>query len=120
MLPEGRPRVRPGTALVYHRAMDQASQEVEELGERVERILATVRRLAEENESLRTQLAATHDANRHLEQRIAEARERVQAALAHLPAAAHGPDEAASQDAEGGPTPAHEHETESASSGHHE
>ena len=65
--------------------MDQASQEVEELGERVEQILATVRRLADENGSLREQLAASRDDNEHLQRRIAEARERVQAALAQLP-----------------------------------
>ncbi len=66
--------------------MDQASQEVEALGERVEQILATVRRLADENGSLREQLAASRDDNEHLQRRIAEARERVQAALARLPA----------------------------------
>jgi len=68
--------------------MDQASQEIEHLGERVERILLTVRHLSDENASLREQLAASRDANEHLRQRVAEARERVQAALAQLPAAA--------------------------------
>jgi len=66
--------------------MDQASQEIEQLGERVEQILATVRRLAEENASLHEQLAASRDANEHLQRRVDEARERVQAALARLPA----------------------------------
>lgn len=85
--------------------MDQASQEIERLGERVEQILATVRRLADENASLREQLAASRDANEHLQQRIAEARERVQAAIARLPAPAR-PD----VDAEAQP----EHATEGA------
>ncbi|MCO5099629.1 MAG: DUF904 domain-containing protein [Burkholderiaceae bacterium] len=66
--------------------MDQASQEIEQLGERVEQILATVRRLAEENASLHEQLAASRDASEHLQRRVDEARERVQAALARLPA----------------------------------
>lgn len=83
--------------LVYHRAMDQASQEIERLGERVEQILVTVRRLADENASLREQLTASRDANEQLRQRIAEARERVQAALARLPAPAQAAVEAEAQ-----------------------
>ncbi|HEY0878712.1 MAG TPA: hypothetical protein VGE10_09690 [Zeimonas sp.] len=74
--------------------MDQASQEVERLGERVEQILATVRRLADENASLREQLAASRDTSEHLQQRINEARERVQAALARLPTPVHAADQA--------------------------
>ena len=88
MLPEApTKRAAPVWHLVYHRAMDQALQEVEQLGERIEQILATVRRLADENVSLREQLAASRDDNEQLQRRIAEARERVQAALARLPAA---------------------------------
>ncbi|MCD6680419.1 MAG: DUF904 domain-containing protein [Burkholderiaceae bacterium] len=84
--------------------MDQASQEIEELGERVEQIVATVRRLADENASLREQLCASRDANEHLQQRIDEARERVQAALARLPAQPNDDETAARE----------EHATESA------
>lgn len=77
--------------------MDQASHEVEELGKRVEQILAVVRRLADENVSLREQLAASHETNEQLQQRIAEARTRVQAALARLPAPAQAPEQAQAQ-----------------------
>lgn len=77
--------------------MDQASHEVEELGKRVEQILAVVRRLADENVSLREQLAASHETNEQLQQRIAEARARVQAALARLPAPAQAPEQAQAQ-----------------------
>lgn len=89
--------------------MDQASQEIEELGERVEQIVATVRRLADENASLREQLAASRDANEHLQQRIGEARVRVQAAIARLPeppsaeAASGAQDEHATESADDAP-----------------
>ncbi len=85
--------------------MDQASQEIERLGERVERILLTVRQLADENASLREQLAASRGANEHLQQRVAEARERVQAALARLPAAAGSAAPAEAQQADAGDFP---------------
>ncbi len=60
-------------------------QEVDQLGERVERMLALVRRLADENANLRDQLEASRSANQQLQQRIAEARARVESALARLP-----------------------------------
>ncbi|MCM5572208.1 DUF904 domain-containing protein [Burkholderiaceae bacterium FT117] len=61
-------------------------QELQELGERVERMLSLSRRLADENATLRDQLAAAKVANEQLQQRIAEARARVEAALSRLPA----------------------------------
>ncbi|MFA7665072.1 MAG: DUF904 domain-containing protein [Burkholderiaceae bacterium] len=60
-------------------------QELQELGERVERILSLSRRLADENAALRGRLATATAANEQLQQRIAEARARVEAALARLP-----------------------------------
>ena len=63
-------------------------QELEALGERVERMLALVRRLSDENARLAAQLAECQDSNRQLEQRISDARARVEAALSRLPAAA--------------------------------
>jgi uncharacterized protein (TIGR02449 family) len=60
-------------------------QEVEQLGERIERMLQLVRRLADENANLRDQLQASRGASEQLQQRIAEARARVESALARLP-----------------------------------
>lgn len=65
-------------------------EEVNQLGERIERMLQFVRRLAEENASLREQLAASRSANERLQQRIGEARARVESALARLPLTADG------------------------------
>lgn len=65
-------------------------QELQELGARVERMLALSRRLADDNATLRDQLAAARVANEQLQQRIAEARARVEAALSRLPAPASG------------------------------
>ena len=65
-------------------------QELQELGERVERMLSLSRRLADENATLRDQLAAARVANEQLQQRIAEARSRVEAALSRLPVPASG------------------------------
>lgn len=62
-------------------------QEVEQLGQHVERMLQVVRRLAEENASLRGQLAESRHANQLLQQRISEARVRVESALSRLPVA---------------------------------
>ena len=60
-------------------------QEVEQLGERIERMLQLVRRLADENANLRDQLQASRGVSEQLQQRIAEARARVESALARLP-----------------------------------
>src|SRR5690606_2303924 len=82
----GTPPPPPGTprrgVFIYHLAMDQ---DVDQLGERVERMLELVRRLADENANLRDQLEASRSANQQLQQRIAEARARVESALARLP-----------------------------------
>ena len=77
----------PRGVFIYHFAMDH---EVDQLGERVERILQVVRRLADENANLRDQLAASRSVNEQLQQRIAEARARVESALARLPLPANG------------------------------
>ena len=53
-------------------------------------MLQVVRRLADENANLRDQLAASRNANEQLQQRIAEARARVESALARLPLPAEG------------------------------
>ncbi len=63
-------------------------EEVDQLGERLERMLQVVRRLADENARLREQLAASRGHNEQLQQRIGEARARVESALARLPLAA--------------------------------
>lgn len=62
-------------------------QELQELGERIERMLSLSRRLADENAALRDRLSAATAANEQLQLRIADARVRVEAALARLPAA---------------------------------
>jgi uncharacterized protein (TIGR02449 family) len=62
-------------------------QELLHLGERVDRLIAITRRLADENAGLRDRLnaaTATHD---ELQQRIADARARIEAAMTHLPRA---------------------------------
>ncbi|HMM51679.1 MAG TPA: DUF904 domain-containing protein [Burkholderiaceae bacterium] len=65
-------------------------QEVDQLGESIDRVLQVVRRLADENASLRDELAASRSVNEQLQQRIAEARARVESALARLPLPAQG------------------------------
>jgi len=65
-------------------------QEVDQLGERIDRILQVVHRLADENARLRDQLAASRSVNEQLQQRIAEARARVESVLARLPLPAEG------------------------------
>jgi uncharacterized protein (TIGR02449 family) len=63
-------------------------QELQELGELVARILALSRRLADDNVALREQLTAAQSTNAQLQERICEARSRVEAALSRLPATA--------------------------------
>ena len=65
-------------------------QELQALGERVDRILTLARRLTDENATLREQLAAARQDNERLQQRIDEARARGETALARLPAALLG------------------------------
>jgi len=55
------------------------------LGERVSRLVEISRRLAEENRTLKGRLGVAVAARTDLEQRVAEARARVESALARLP-----------------------------------
>ncbi len=65
-------------------------QELEQLEERIGRLVQLAQRLADENADLRARLDAAGSANRELEQRITEARARVEAALSRLPADSAG------------------------------
>lgn len=69
--------------LTYHHRMDQ---ELQDLGELVARILALSRHLADDNLALREQLSVAQSNNAQLQERICEARSRVEAALSRLPA----------------------------------
>jgi uncharacterized protein (TIGR02449 family) len=60
-------------------------QEIQGLSERIERLLATARKLADDNAKLRTALAESRKNNAELQQRINEARARVESALSRLP-----------------------------------
>lgn len=60
--------------------------DLQALQQRIERLLANARRLADENQRLRAELAAAVEARRGLEGRMLEARHRVEAALSRLPA----------------------------------
>jgi uncharacterized protein (TIGR02449 family) len=59
--------------------------EIEVLGERVSRLVEISRRLAEENRALKDRLGDAVAARSDLEQRVAEARARVESALTRLP-----------------------------------
>ena len=72
-------------------------QELQQLGDRVERVLTIARRLADENAGLRAELESARTANEQLQQRIAEARARVERALSRLPAALLGDSEGEAQ-----------------------
>lgn len=60
--------------------------DLQALHERIERLLQNTRRLADENQRLKTDLAAALEARQRLERRMSDARGRVEAALARLPA----------------------------------
>lgn len=60
-------------------------KEIQVLGERVSRLVEISRRLAEENQTLKGRLGDAVAARADLEQRVAEARARVESALARLP-----------------------------------
>ena len=60
-------------------------KEIQVLGERVSRLVEISRRLAEENRTLKGRLGDAVSAREDLEQRVAEARARVESALARLP-----------------------------------
>jgi uncharacterized protein (TIGR02449 family) len=59
--------------------------DIQVLGERVTRLVEIARRLAEENRTLKGRLGDAVAARADLEQRVAEARARVESALARLP-----------------------------------
>ena len=60
-------------------------KELQVLGERVSRLVEISRRLAEENRALKARLGDAVAGLEDLEQRVAEARARVESALARLP-----------------------------------
>lgn len=61
--------------------------DIQVLGERVTRLIEISRRLAEENRTLKGRLNDAVAARADLEQRVAEARARVESALTRLPIA---------------------------------
>jgi cell division protein ZapB len=60
-------------------------QEIQGLGEQIERLLAMTRKLGEENSHLKAQLTAVQSNNDTMKQRMSEARARVESALSRLP-----------------------------------
>jgi chromosome segregation ATPase len=66
----------------YHDEMDQ---EIQGLGEQIERLLAITRKLGDENSQLKAQLTAALSTNDGMKQRMADARARVESALSRLP-----------------------------------
>jgi len=60
-------------------------KDIQVLGERVSRLVEISRRLAEENRALKARLGDAVAGRADLEQRVAEARARVESALARLP-----------------------------------
>ena len=63
-------------------------EELDQLSAHVARILDVSRRLADENERLKAELAASRGARQSMQERMGEARMRVERALSRLPAAA--------------------------------
>ena len=66
----------------YHHEMDQ---EIQGLGEQIERLLAITRKLGDENSQLKAQLNSALSTNDGMKQRMADARARVESALSRLP-----------------------------------
>ena len=66
----------------YHYQMDQ---EIQGLGEQIERLLAITRKLGEENSQLKAQASAAQSATDAMKAKMAEARQRVESALSRLP-----------------------------------
>ena len=60
-------------------------KDIQVLGERVSRLVEISRRLADENRALKGRLGDAVAARADLEQRVSEARARVESALARLP-----------------------------------
>ena len=65
--------------------MGRMDQELEHLEQRVARLLAAARRLADDNRLLREQLTQARQLQESLQHRMDEARERVGNALSRLP-----------------------------------
>lgn len=85
----GKPRgLTPPVPPAYHDRMDL---ELERLEQQLGRLIATARRLADENAALKRDLAAALEHGQSLENRMDEARDRVRSALARLPADAPDP-----------------------------
>jgi predicted nucleic acid-binding Zn-ribbon protein len=75
-------RLDQPTLSTYHHEMDQ---EIQGLGEQIERLLAITRRLGDENAQLKAQLTAAQSVNENMKQKMFEARARVESALSRLP-----------------------------------
>ena len=66
-------------------------EDVQTLGEHLDKLLANMHRLIDENARLKAALSSSQSQNDELRQRMADARSRVELALAHLPASPVGP-----------------------------
>ena len=82
--PGNEPQLDPRVLCSYHHAMDE---EIDTLAQRVDRLVALSRRLADENQRLRTLVEESRAAEQALRERMDEARARVEAALSRLPVA---------------------------------
>ncbi|MEZ5728718.1 MAG: hypothetical protein R3E48_12360 [Burkholderiaceae bacterium] len=60
-------------------------EDIEQLDERIRRLVGIVRRLADENSELRAELQRSESGRAALSQRMRDASRRVEAALARLP-----------------------------------
>ncbi len=63
-------------------------EDIDALGERIERLIESARQLTDENVRLRAELAESRQRCEQLSQRMRDARAKVEAALARLPLAA--------------------------------
>lgn len=71
------------------------NDELDALGERIARLTAITQRLADENRTLRARVDALQQDNTQMQRRMAEARGRVESALARLPDSSADPTEPA-------------------------
>jgi uncharacterized protein (TIGR02449 family) len=76
---------KPSTGAMALLISGRMDIELQALSERVTRLLETSRRLADENRTLKGRLGEAMAARDALEQRVSEARARVESALARLP-----------------------------------
>ncbi len=77
------PRLDPPLPSAYHPRMEE---DVQTLSGHVEKLLANMQRLIDENSRLKAELSSSQSRNNELRQRMADARSRVELALARLPA----------------------------------